>query len=217
MRLYQTVLRTRPYDREIRLAFARALAQGNSQTEAIKVLSSAEMPYGHTRQEALLMLGTHYLRNGRIAQAGKAFQALHAIDPDNIDVLINMASAASHRKDYAAMKGFWEQVLALAPDTVEAMISMGNYYVKTQQPQAAHAWFLKAVDADPYSPMAHIGLGLQSIRLGQLEKGLGHVKKAIHLKPDFIEGYQVLEKVYTELGQADKAQRYAEVRTFFQS
>jgi tetratricopeptide (TPR) repeat protein len=216
MRLFQTVLRTRPYDREIRSAFARALAQGNSQAEAIKVLSSAEMPYGHTRQEALLMLGTHYLRNGRIAQAGKVFQELHAIDPDNIDVLINMASAASHRKGYAAMRGYLEQVLALAPDTVEAMINMGNYYVKTQQSESAHGWFLKAVDADPYNPMAHIGLGLQSIRLGQLQKGLEHLKKAVHLKPDFIEGYQVLEKVYRELGQADKAQRYAELCTLFQ-
>jgi tetratricopeptide (TPR) repeat protein len=215
MRLFQTVLRTRPYDKEIRLAFARALAQGNSQTEAIKLLSSAELPYGYTRQEALLMLGTFYLRIGRVTEAGKVYQELHAIDPDNIDVLINMASAASYRKDYTAMKGFLEQALDVTPDAVEAMINMGNYYVKTQQPEAAHAWFFKAVEADPYNPMAHIGLGLQSIRLGQLEKGLRHVKKAIRLKPDFIEGYQVLEKVYKELGQTDEAQRNADLMTLF--
>ena len=64
--------------------------------------------------------------------------------------------------------------------------------------------------------MAHIGLGLQRIRLGQLEKGLAHVKKAIRLKPDFIEGYQVLATVYRELGQADKARRYTKLRTLFQ-
>jgi len=216
MRLFQTVLRARPYDKEIRLAFARALAQGNSQTEAIKLLSSAEMPYRYTRQEALLMLGTFYLRIGRVTEAGKVYQELYRIDPDNIDVLINMASAASYRKDYGAMKGFLEQALKAAPDTVEAMINMGNYYVKTERPEPARAWFLKAVEADPYNPMAHIGLGLQGIRLGQLEKGLKHVKKAIRLKPDFIEGYQVLEKVYGGLGKKDEARRYADLRTFFQ-
>ena len=33
------------------------------------------------------------------------------------------------------MKGYLEQVLKIAPQAVEAMINMGNYYVKTEEPE----------------------------------------------------------------------------------
>lgn len=215
MRLFATVLETRPHDRAIRSALARALAQGGSQAEAIEVLCSADTAQAYTRKEALLMLGTFYLRIGRIKEAGTVYQELYTLEPDNPDVLINLASAASHQKDYAAMKGYLERVLAIAPKTVEAMINMGNYYVKTEQSEPAHTWFLKAVETDPYNPMAHIGLGLQCIRQRQLDKGLGHVKRAIRLKPDFAQGYQVLEKVYRGLGKQEEAQSYARLGSFF--
>jgi len=215
IRRYQEVLTTQPFDGAIRVALGQALARGGMKGEAIKVLTEDQAPNALTRRDALLMLGTYYVTNGKIAEARTVYQELSRIDPDNVDVLVNLAAGASHAGDGAAVKRYLDRALELVPESVQARINMGNYYAKRDQPDEAQKWFAKAAAADPYDYLAHIGLGIQSIRLGQLEKGLTHVREAVMLKPDFQEAYDILAAAYGELGKADEAQGYAELRDLF--
>lgn len=215
IRGYQRVLQSQPYDMTLRLALARAYAQGGMKDQAIETLTSNETPYRYDRKEALLMLGSYYAQNGHIPEAATVYQELGEMDPDNVDVLINLASAASHRKDYAAMKRNLDKVLEIDPASVQARINMGNYYAKQNQPAEAQKWFIEAVKADPQNYLTHIGLGIQSMRLGQIEKGIEHAREAVILKPDFVEGYQILAAAYVETGDREQAQKYAILRDLF--
>ncbi len=161
------------------------------------------------------MLGTHYAQSGQIAEAATVYEELSGMDPENVDVLINLAAAASHRRDFAAMKGYLDKVLKIDPASVQGRINMGNYYAKMNQPAEAQKWFAEAVQADPQNYLTHIGLGIQSIRLGQLDKGIEHVTQAVVLKPDFVEGYQILAAAYMEKGDTEQARTYAMLRDLF--
>ena len=217
IRRYEQVLESRPYDMTVRLALARAYARGGMQDQAIAVLLSRETPYRYDRKEALLMLGTYYAQNGRIADAATVYEELHKMEPRNVDVLINLAAAASHRQDYTAMKRHLDSVLAIDPASVQGRINMGNYCAKQNQPAEAQKWFAEAVETDPQNYLTHIGLGIQSIRLGQLDKGIEHVTRAVVLKPDFVEGYQILAAAYVEAGDTEQAKRYVILRDLFTS
>lgn len=88
--------------------------------------------------------------------------------------------------------------LKLAPDSAQAMISMGNDYAKQNQPGDAQEGFVKAVAVDPHDRVVPVGLGIQSVRLGQIDEGLTHVREAVILKPDFGEGYEIPAAAYGE-------------------
>ncbi len=215
IRHHERAIESRPYDMTMRLALARAYARGRMKDRAIDTLVLAQSPYRYDRKGALLMLGTYYAQTGHIAEAATVYEELHEMEPRNVDVLINLAAAASHRQDYVAMKRHLDQVLDIDPMSVQGRINMGNYYARQNRPAEAQKWFAEAVVADPQNYLTHIGLGIQSIRLGQLDKGVEHVKKAVVLKPDFVEGYQILAAAYVEAGDTERARRYAMLRDLF--
>jgi tetratricopeptide (TPR) repeat protein len=216
VRSYQKVLAAQPYSTKIRAALAQALAQGGMPNEAATVLADNQAPNPQGPREALLLLGTHYVTNGKISEAAIVYQQLNEMDPDNLDVLVNLAAAASHAGDFDAMKRYLDRALRMAPESAQAMINMGNYHAKMNQPEKAQTWFAKAVATDPQDYLAHIGLGIQSIRLGQIDKGMKHVREAVVLKPDFREGYAILATACEELGRADEARKYADLRDLFE-
>jgi len=95
---------------------------------AIDTLVSARSPYRYDRKGALLMLGTYYAQIGRIAEAAAVYEELHEMEPRNFDVLVNLAAAASHRQDYAAMKRHLDRVLEIDPMSVQGRINMGDQW-----------------------------------------------------------------------------------------
>jgi len=225
IRMYEKIIKVQPFSMSIRIALAQALVQSGMKDEAIEVLTSQETPYRYSRKDALLMLGAYCVRNGRFPEAETIYQELNRLEPGNVDVLINLAVAGLYREDFDAMKRGLDKVLKIQPESVQGMINMGNYYAKINQPSEAQKWFAKAVQADPQNYLAQVGLGVQTIRAGitlrgdpveQLKKGIEHIKKAVLLKPDFAEGYQVLVKIYDKLGKEDEAKKYADLRDLFQ-
>jgi tetratricopeptide (TPR) repeat protein len=213
--VYRKMLDTRPFDLRVRVALAQLLAQSAMKEDAIKTLTSKEAPDRYTRRDALLLLGAHCAASGNIPEAAAIYEELGRMDPKNVDVLANQAAAALHRNDLAAMKQYLDKALALDPGSVEALTNTGNYYAKQNQPGVAVEWFAKAVQADPQNPFAHIGLALQSVRLGRMDKGMEHAKQAVTLKPDFLEAHLLLVGLYDQAGRKEEAKRHMELYTLF--
>jgi tetratricopeptide (TPR) repeat protein len=212
---YQRVLAARPFNGPVRVALAQALAAGGMQEQAVKALTQAPGPAAVTGREALMTLGTYYVKNHRIAEARAVYQELTQLAPDDVDVLVNLAAGALNAGELEQAKQYLDRVLAVAPSSVQAMINMGNYYAKRNEPQKAREWFAKALTVEPYDYLAHVGLGIQSIRLKEIGKGLEHIEQAVVLKPDFALGYELLAEAYQQLGRAERARQYRQLRDVF--
>ena len=199
----------------IRTALAQVLTQGGMRDEAIKVLTSKQTPDRHTRKDALLLLGAHCAETGNLTEATAIYEELSRIDGRNIDVVVNQAAAASQRNDLPAMKRHLDKALKLAPDSVLAVTNMGNYHAKQKQPAEARKWFTRAADLDPHNPFAHIGIGIQSVRLKEMDTAVEHLMQAAALKPDFVEAYLLLAAIHDQAGRKDEAKKYADMATLF--
>lgn len=201
----------------IRVALAQVLVQGNMKDEAVKALTSRDTPDHYTRKDALLSLGSFCAQAGNVAQAAAIYDELGRMDPKNLDILVNQAAAASQRDDLPTMKWCLDRALALNPDSVLAVTNMGNYYAKQNQPTEAQKWFLKAAELDPQSPFAHIGAGIQSVRLKQMDKAVEHLTQTVALKPDVIEAYLLLAAIHDQAGRKEESKKYMDLATLFRS
>lgn len=213
--IYRKTLEARPYDMRIRVALAQLLAQGTMKDEAVKTLTAKESPDRYGRKDALLLLGAHCAASGNIPAAAAIYDELGRIEPRNVDVLANRAAAALERNDLVAAKQHLDKALALVPDSVEALTNMGNYFAKQKQPRVAQEWFAKAIEAEPQNPYAHIGLALQSFRLGQADMSLEHALQTVRLKPDLLEGHLLLAGLYDQAGRKDEAKKQMELCDLF--
>jgi len=213
--VYRKALNARPFDMRIRVALAQLLAQSTMKDEAVRILTSNDAPDRYSHKDAMLLLGAHCAASGNIPEAAAIYEELSRIDPKNVDVLANQAAAALHRNDLAAMKQYLDKALALAPDSVEALTNMGNYFAKQKQPREAQEWFAKAVQSDPRNPFAHLGLALQSVRLGQADRALEHALQTVMLKPDFLEAHLLLAGLYDQAGKKEEAKKHMELYTLF--
>jgi tetratricopeptide (TPR) repeat protein len=165
--VYRKALDASPFDMRIRVALAQVLGYASAKNEALKVLTSSQTPDRYSRKDALLLLGAHCMATGNIPEATVIYEELGRIDPRNVEVLTNQATAALQRNDLTVMRQYLDKALALDPGSVEALNTMGAYYATQKQPREAQEWFAKAVQADPQSPYAHFGLALQSVALDQ--------------------------------------------------
>ncbi len=215
--LYRRTLDARPFDMRIRTALAQVLTQSGMRDEAVSVLASTQTPDRCTRKDALLTLGAHCAQSGNVVEATAIYDELSRINARNVDIAVNQAAAASQRNDLPTMKRHLDRAMKLAPDSVLALINMGNYYARQQMPAEARKWFTRAVELDPQHPFAHVGLGIQSARLKQMDEAVEHLTQAAALKPDFVEAYLLLAAVHDEAGRKDEAKKYMDLAALFRS
>lgn len=215
--VYRNAIDAKPYDMRIRCALAQTLTQGGARGEAVKVLTSKQTPDRMSYKDALLFLGARCAESGNLPEATAIYEELGRIDPKNLDVLVNQAAAASQREDLPAMKRHLDKALSLAPDSVLAVTNMGNYYAKQKMPVEARKWFKRAAELDPYSPFAHVGIGIQSVRLKEWDKAVEHLTRAVALKPDLVEAHLLLGAIHDQAGRKDEAKKYQDLAALFRS
>jgi tetratricopeptide (TPR) repeat protein len=212
---YRKYLQDYPFNMNIRIGLAEALASDDTSDKAVMVLTERNTPFYNTRKEALQLVGNLYVKQGRYFEALNIFQELYRIDSHDVHILVNMASAASHMGDFTTAKQALDKALKIAPDSVPAMINMGNYYVRQERTEEAYAWFERAAQADPYNYIPQFSLGMQKLNLGQVRDGLKYITESVNLKPDFVQGYQMLATVYAQFEKVDAARNYEVLRDLF--
>ncbi len=213
----QGVIQRRPFDAAAEQELARAYAYLGQREEALDVLTTKGAARRYADEEALAQIGSFYITLGRLTEAQWIFKELHERAPRRVDALVNLASAASHSNNVLDIQRYASLALEIDPESVQAMICMGNYYAKTNDPQTACTWFERAVDKDPYHYLAHISWGVQLLRCEQTQEGMMHMIKAMELKPDFIEGYQLLAKLLQEGGRPEQARHYQGLYELFKN
>jgi tetratricopeptide (TPR) repeat protein len=215
IQVYKEALGEHPYDRALREDLARAYAGVGGYQMAMEVLMSSQAPKPLTEKQALQTLGTHYVKQNRYADALKVYTRLDETAPMEEDILINLASASSYTGDMPGALLALNKALKVNPKSVPAMVNMGNTHVKRGQTREALSWFERAAEIDPYNYIPQFSRGMQLLNLGQVREGMKYVTLSVHLKPDFLEGYSTLVKVYTEFDKPDVARKFAQLQALF--
>ena len=110
--------------------------------------------------------GVDLYNAGDYAKAAAAFEAAHALSPDNAVIRRNLcnvyqASANEFAKqaDFASAVKQLEKAMAVQPKDVSPLLQLGNYYLRLDMIPEAIFRLEQAIQVEPYSVQAHELLG----------------------------------------------------------
>ncbi len=107
--------------------------------------------------------------------------------------------------DFSGALAEYARGLALAPDNVNLLNSLGVSYGRLGKFHESLAAFKKILKAEPDNMMAHYNLGYTHILSGRMEEAEEALSRAAELDPDNFEALFHLGKTALELGRLDKA------------
>jgi Tfp pilus assembly protein PilF len=120
--------------------------------------------------------------------------------------------AAAHRSH---RMGDTEQAMrlyfdAFRLDPMDSRSHEGIAYLElARQPDQAEEVFLKVIEADPNSTMAHVGLGLAKLAQDEIEEAAGYLERALELDPLSADAHGAYALVLGALRLYEDAQEHA--------
>jgi len=164
----------------------------------------------------------------RAAEAWERYLALGgAKTPAELaEVYKNLGYLAYERGDLKEALSWYGKALNADPEDAEAAAWLGRIHLERGEPEKALVYWRKAARLDPsprnryfleqtkkmaaYGPEAVSAFykGYAAYEKGDLETALGHFKRAAERAPDWIEPLRWLGRIYLELGEPKKAERY---------
>jgi tetratricopeptide (TPR) repeat protein len=101
-----------------------------------------------------------------------------------IDNLLLEASKTAELGDYEIALKLYDEIIKISPDNVEALIGMGNSYMKLQIPDKAETFFDLACLKEPNNFKAWLNLGLLALHKNDIKKADISFNKSLENNPD---------------------------------
>lgn len=157
-----------------------------------------------------MRLAAEYLKQGMISESLAQAEEAVSKDPKNVDAHLLLGGLYSSMKMYPKAMSEYTTVMTLHPENTEAPLYIGALYSEQKQYDKAVKYFeslAKNTDyATPY--LAHYYIGrVRMEQSGAKFQTAAEVsfKKALQLKPDFVDALLSLGGLYTKQKKEEKA------------
>ncbi|PYU59564.1 MAG: hypothetical protein DMG55_13370 [Acidobacteria bacterium] len=110
------------------------------------------------------------LRANKPADARHHLDAVYRSAPGDADANFLFGVYSSQMNDWVHARNYWEKVLALYPNHLGALLSLGGALMRESKPNEAAQYLNRAVEAEPTSWRAHAVLADAYLRQGRLEE-----------------------------------------------
>lgn len=157
-----------------------------------------------------IRLAGEYLKQGMISESLRQAELAVQKDPRNVESLLLLGGLYSSLKLYPKALAQYENVLKLNPQNTEAPVYLGALYSEQKQHDKAVKYFeslLKNSDyPTPYLAHYYIGRVRMEQSGAKYQKAAEEaLRKALSIKPDFVEGVLSLAALYSKQQKDDKA------------
>ena len=102
-------------------------------------------------------------------------------------------------------QSYYQKVLELDPNYVDAHYNLGNIFNSQGEYQKAKDCFEKAIETDPNNANAHNNLGVVFEALSEYQKAKDCYEKAIEINPNYSSGHYNLGNIFNSQGEYQKA------------
>ncbi|MCU0302880.1 MAG: tetratricopeptide repeat protein [Thermoanaerobaculales bacterium] len=129
------------------------------------------------------------LRANRLLEDGDAGTSLELLreavarQPSNVAALELMAEAAQRSGHWDEAEFALKSALGMQPGNVGLQLRLGEVYIAKNELSAARDVFRSITETSPHSDRGWASLGLLEIRLGNRERALAHLDRAIEENP----------------------------------
>lgn len=182
--------------------------EGNS----LKAVESFKMTlvYDQEAPAVRMRLAAEYLKQGMISESLSQAEEAVAKDPQNVEAHLFLGGVYSSMKMYSKALNEYFIVMKIEPTNTEAPLYIGALYSEQKQYDNAVKYFESLVKNPDYTTpyLAHYYIG--RVRMEQPDpknKSLAEAsfKKALEMKPDFVDALLSLGSLYSKQHKEEKA------------
>jgi tetratricopeptide (TPR) repeat protein/SAM-dependent methyltransferase len=125
--------------------------------------------------------------------------------PDDVEQVFGRAIGLHQNGQLTQAETLYRQVLAAAPDHLDALNLFGVLALQTGRSELAVELIGKAIALNDKVPDFHNNIGEAFRRLGRLDEAIAHFTKAVDLEPGFGEALHNLANMLNGQGRLDEA------------
>jgi tetratricopeptide (TPR) repeat protein len=155
--------------------------------------------------ETILTHADNAYREGDYKEAQQAYEAAHALSPENGDIVARLANCYFKNRVTKRAQGLLESYLGSHPDHVGALLVLARVYLRQAQLAPAGETLEKVLSSDPDNLLAHYNLGFISYRSRRYETAEHHLRRTIELSPDHPEAHRTLGLTYLAQSRLEDA------------
>jgi tetratricopeptide (TPR) repeat protein len=153
----------------------------------------------------LILRANRLLEDGDSGTSLELLREAVARQPGNVAALELMAEAAQRSGHWDEAEFALKSALGMQPDNVGLKLRLGEVYIAEDQLSAARDVFREITEASPHSDRGWASLGLLEARLGNYERSLGHLDRAIEENPLLPEVQLARGELLLVAGETDAA------------
>lgn len=156
------------------------------------------------------------LRANRLLEEGDSGTSLELLrqavarQPNNVAALELMAEAAQRGGNWDEAEFALKSALGMQPDNVGLQLRLGEVYIAESELSAARDVFRQITDRSPHSDRGWAALGLLEARLGNRDRALSHLDRAIEENPLLPEVQLARGELLLAIGAAEAAYKALE-------
>lgn len=153
----------------------------------------------------LINEGARLLAQRRAKEAAEVLERAYRLDPDNVDVKINLGGAYILLGRFEDAVPILEDAARQAPDNEMVWTNLAAAYLgpleeaSREQEEAAIAAFKRALEANPRAPHVDYNLGLIYLKRGDLTTALAHFQRAQEINPGDRDAAYYVRKIKAQL------------------
>lgn len=127
--------------------------------------------------------------NGELLKAHQAYQHLLKKQPSNANLLHCLGMVCFQLKDYPLSIDYLQRAIKIIPDNALLYCHLGNVYKTQKNTDQAMRAYQHGLAIDKENPLLINNLGNCYYTKGQLEKAEHYFRRAIQLKPDYVDAH----------------------------
>ncbi len=205
---------------EIHLILGNVYRERGQVTRAIQVHQSLLKRQKLTRVEhgyVMLCLGLDFKRGGFVDRAVDAFREVLRLDPANYYALLNLQKLYEEQHQWDEARRIRLELLKLpgpeTPARSNAILAfmdteLGLAAARAGQPDVAGRHFKQALELDPTTAPAHVGLGDIRLPQGDVAGAVAAWEKLIDIAPE--RAYLVFDRLQRAYERAGTPERFAD-------
>ncbi|MEO0373678.1 MAG: tetratricopeptide repeat protein [Cyanobacteria bacterium P01_A01_bin.17] len=155
--------------------------------------------------QQLFNQAVHWHRQRHLSQALEAYQQVLSLDPNHVDVRVNMGSLLKQMGRLEDAIATYKQALTSQPNRPDILFNLGNTLQAQGNATEAEAAFRQSIQLQPGLAAAHFNLGRLLQQQEQLEAAVICYRDAITHNPQLIRAHTNLGNTLKALGQLDEA------------
>jgi len=160
------------------------------------------------KARALNALGAALAAQGRLEEASQRISQAIALEPRGGEAYLNLGYVYAEQGKLEKAIAICKDGMPLNPKLLsEIHNNLGAIYFKQQKIEVAEKEFRKAIELRPHNAPPHFNLGLLYESERDMDQAISYVEAAVQLDPDYVQGYEVLSRLYAQKGWEEKSQK----------